>query len=167
MENIIMPDLRDAKQAIWDFSDNIVYIYRDLYIKFTYSAYCCIYNFLLFFSFFLYFFFIFFHFLASARMRLAKRSSCPAISCSWAATHLASIVVLLISIAFCFNLSSFSCNSFSFFSISFFLFSISMVLGSYVLQFPPPGTAVKMINPPLTFLLIVNLSFPGLYDNEI
>ena len=22
MENIIMPDLRDAKQAIWDFSDN-------------------------------------------------------------------------------------------------------------------------------------------------
>ena len=29
MENIIMPDLRDAKHAIWDFSDNIVYIYRD------------------------------------------------------------------------------------------------------------------------------------------
>ena len=24
-----MPDLRDAKHAIWDFSDNIVYIYRD------------------------------------------------------------------------------------------------------------------------------------------
>ena len=29
MENIIMPDLRDATQAIWDFSDNIAYIYRD------------------------------------------------------------------------------------------------------------------------------------------
>ena len=29
MENIIMPDLRDAKHAIWDFSDNIVYICRD------------------------------------------------------------------------------------------------------------------------------------------
>ena len=27
MENIIMPDLRDAKHAIRDFSDNIVYIY--------------------------------------------------------------------------------------------------------------------------------------------
>ena len=24
-----MPDLRDAKHAIWDFSDNILYIYRD------------------------------------------------------------------------------------------------------------------------------------------
>ena len=53
-------------------------------------------------------FFIFFHFLASARMWLAKRSSCPSISCSWEATRLASIVVLLISIAFCFNLPSFS-----------------------------------------------------------
>ena len=29
MENI-MPDLRDAKHAIWDFSDNNVYIYRDV-----------------------------------------------------------------------------------------------------------------------------------------
>ena len=92
---------------------------NDLYIKFTYSACWCI-NFLLFFSFF-YLFLLF-----SARMWLAKRSSCPAISCSWAATRLASIVVLLISIALCFNLSSFSWNSFSFFSISFFLSSISM-----------------------------------------
>ena len=24
-----MPDLRDAKHAFWDFSDNIAYIYRD------------------------------------------------------------------------------------------------------------------------------------------
>ena len=30
MVNIIMPDLRDAKHAIWDFSDNIVYIYREM-----------------------------------------------------------------------------------------------------------------------------------------
>ena len=29
MENIIMPHLRDANRAIWDFSDNIVYICRD------------------------------------------------------------------------------------------------------------------------------------------
>ena len=57
---------------------------NDLYIKFTYSACWCI-NFLLPFSFFL----SFFYFLVSARMWLAKRSSCRAISCSWAATRLA------------------------------------------------------------------------------
>ena len=93
-------------------------VHAGVLISFCYSP------FLIFFFFF--FFKIFFDFLASAGMWLAKRSSCPAISCSWAATRLASIVVLLISIAFCFHLSSFSCNSFSFFSISFFLSSISM-----------------------------------------
>ena len=56
-----------------------------VYIKFTYSACWCI-NFLLLFSFF---FLSFFHFLVSARMWLAKRSSCRAISCCWAATRLA------------------------------------------------------------------------------
>ena len=30
MGNIIMPDLRDAKHAIWDLSDNNVYVYRDV-----------------------------------------------------------------------------------------------------------------------------------------
>ena len=54
-----------------------------------------------------------FYFLASAKMWLAKRPSCPAISCSWAVTRLASVVAFLISLAFCFNLSSFSCKSFS------------------------------------------------------
>jgi len=101
-------------------------------------------------------------------MWLAKQSSRPANSCSWAATLLASIVVLLISIAFCFNRSPFSCNSFSFGSISFFLSSISMAARQLRTSISSPGTAVKMINPPIiTFLLIVNLSFPGLYDNEI
>ena len=57
---------------------------------------------------------------------VAKRPSCPAISCSWAATCLASMVAFLISLAFCFNLSSFSCKSFSFFSNSLFLSSVSM-----------------------------------------
>ena len=53
-----------------------------------------------------------FYFLASARMWLDKRLSCPAISCSWAATHLASIAAPPISLAFCFNFSSFSCKQF-------------------------------------------------------
>ena len=30
MENMIIPDLRDAEYAIWDFSDNNVHIYRDV-----------------------------------------------------------------------------------------------------------------------------------------
>ena len=30
MENIIIPDLRDAEYAILNFSDNNVYIYRDV-----------------------------------------------------------------------------------------------------------------------------------------
>ena len=34
MENIIIPDLRDAEYAIWDFSDNNVYIYRDVNMQF-------------------------------------------------------------------------------------------------------------------------------------
>ena len=67
-----------------------------------------------------------FLFLASGRMWLAKRPSCPVISCSWAATRLASVVAFLISLAFYFNLSSFSCNSFSFFSNSLFLSSVSI-----------------------------------------
>ena len=97
------------------------------------------------------FFFIFFYFLVSARMSLAKRSSCRAISCSWAATRLAFLVIPFLSFQF---LSS----------LLLFLWP----LRSYVLQFTPPGTAVKMISPPtITFLLIVNLSFPCLYDNEI
>ena len=67
------------------------------------------------------FLFISFYFLVSAKMWLAKRPSCPAISCGWAATRLASMVALLIYLAFCFNFSSFS-----FFSNSFFLPSVSI-----------------------------------------
>ena len=70
--------------------------------------------------------FIFFYFLVSAKIWLAKRPSCPTISCSWAATRLASMVAFLISVAFCINFSSFSFSSFSFFSISFFLSSVSI-----------------------------------------
>ena len=47
--------------------------------------------------------FIFFYFLVSAKIWLAKRPSCAAISCSWAATRLASMVAFLISVAFCTN----------------------------------------------------------------
>ena len=101
-------------------------------------------------------------------MWLAKRPSCPAISCSWAATRLASMVAFLISLAFCFNLSSFSCKSFSFFQILSFFPLFLWLLGSCALQILPLGIAVIMINPPvITFLLFVNLSFPGLYDNVI
>ena len=67
-----------------------------------------------------------FYFFASSKMWLAKRPSCPAISCSWAATRLASMVAVLISLAFCFNFASFSCRSFSFFSNSLFLSCVSI-----------------------------------------
>ena len=70
--------------------------------------------------------FIFLYFLVSAKIWLAKRPSCPAISCSWAATRLASMVAFLISVAFCTNFSSFSFSSFSFFFYSFFLSSVSI-----------------------------------------
>ena len=30
MENIILSDLRDIEYAIWDYTDNNVYIYRDV-----------------------------------------------------------------------------------------------------------------------------------------
>ena len=30
MENIILSDLRDAEYVIWDYTDNNVYIYRDV-----------------------------------------------------------------------------------------------------------------------------------------
>ena len=75
-----MSDLRDAKHVIWDFSDNIVYIYVWTIV----------------------------HLLA---------------------TRLAFIAVLLISIAFCFNFSSFSRNSFSFF-ISLISMAVSQLLTS-------------------------------------
>ena len=87
----------------------------DLYNKFYQRSCCC-----------LKFLFIFFYFLVSAKMWLAKRPSCPAISSSWAATRLASTVAFLISLAFCINFSSFSFSSFSFVSKSFFLSSISI-----------------------------------------
>ena len=86
----------------------------DLYNKF-YQRSCCCLN-----------FFLYFCFLVSAKMWLAKQPSCPAISCSWAVTGLASMVAFLISLAFCINFSSFSFRSFSFFSNSFFLSSISI-----------------------------------------
>ena len=102
------------------------------------------------------------------KMWLAKRPRCPAISCSWAATRLASMVALLISLAFCFNFSSFSCKSFSFFSNSLFLSSVSIAARQLRTSNSSSGDSCKMINPPIiTFLLFVSLSFSGLYDNVI
>ena len=60
-------------------------------------------------------------FIISVRMWFAKWSNCPAMSWSWAATHLAFTVAVLLSFAFCFNFSSRSFNSFSFSWMSFFL----------------------------------------------
>ena len=51
MENIIISDLRDAEYAIWDCSDDNVYIYRDvnmnilsiilsIFIYFLYLDFC-------------------------------------------------------------------------------------------------------------------------------
>ena len=59
------------------------------------------------------FLYLFTFWLLPKLMWLAKRPSCPVISCSWAATRLASMVTFLIFLAFCLNLSSFSCKSFS------------------------------------------------------
>jgi len=111
-------------------------------------------------------------------MRLAKWSSCQAISCSWAATRLASIVVLLISFAFCFNFllflstlflfpqfrfflsfcfnfSSFSFNWFSFSSSSFFLSSISIAARQFRSPSLLPGIAVKVSNPLIIICLLL------------
>ena len=30
MENIILSDLRDVEDVIWDYTDNNIYIYRDV-----------------------------------------------------------------------------------------------------------------------------------------
>ena len=54
-------------------------------------------------------------------MQFATWSSSPAISCSWAATRLASIVVFLISFAFCFNFLLFLSTLFLFPQFLFFL----------------------------------------------
>ena len=104
------------------------------------------------------FFYFFFNFLVSSRIWLAKQSSCPAISCSWAATRFASVTVFLISFAFCFNLSSFPFNSLSSLSISF-LSSISAqsqwLPVSSLLPFLLPGITVKMTNPPIIICLLL------------
>ena len=89
--------------------------------------------------------FIFFYFLVSAKIWLAKRPSCPTISCSWAATRLASTVAFLISVACCTNLSSFFLQSVlfpSFLILSSFFLSL-LQLGNCGLLAPPLGTAAK------------------------
>ena len=43
---------------------------------------------------FLYMLVFFFYFFVSSRIWLAKQCNCPAISCSWSATHLASIITV-------------------------------------------------------------------------
>ena len=72
------------------------------------------------------------------------------------------------SIAFCFNFSSFSCNSFSFLSISFFLSSISMAVRQLLTSISSSRGCCKSDYPSYYNLsTIVNLFFRGLYDNEI
>ena len=93
--------------------------------------------------------FIVFYFLVSCKIWLAKRPSCPAISCSWAATRLASMVAFLISVAFCTNFFFFSFSSFSIFSNSFFLSSVSIAARQLRTSSSSSGDSCKMINPPM------------------
>ena len=105
-----------------------------LYNKF-YQGTCCCLNF---FSYFLA------YFLVSAKMWLAKRPSCPAISCSWAATRLASTVAFLISLAFFLTIFP----PFLSFRILFSSLLFLLQPGNFGPQSPLLGTAAKAINPP-------------------
>ena len=89
------------------------------------------------------------------KMWLAKRPRCPAISCSWAATRLASTVAFLISLAFCINFSSFSFSSFSFFSNSFFpLFYFYCSQATVDLNLLLWGQLQKRLTHPYSFSII-------------
>ena len=91
---------------------------------------------------------VLFHFWASARMWLAKWSSCPAISCNGAATHLPLRTVFflfLISLAFCRSCSFFVFNL-SFISLgnSLFLSSIIIATRKLLISICSPGDSCKI-----------------------
>ena len=115
---------------------------NDLYIKFTLSACWCI-NFHCSSPFFFIFFTVW------PLLECCQPSGLAALPLAAVEQPPARLLqlCLLISIAFCFNLSSFSCNSFSFFSNSFFLSSISMAARQLRTSISSSGDSCKNDQP--------------------
>ena len=103
----------------------------------------------------MFFFYFFFNFLVSSRIWLAKKSSYPAISCSWAATLFASITVFLISFAFVLTFLLFLSTLSLLFQFPFSSAQSQWLPVSSLLPFLLPGIAVKMSNPPIIICLLL------------
>lgn len=82
-----------------------------------------------------------------AAIWLAKQSICPAISCSWSATHMAAMTACLIYLGFLCNLFFFSSKSLSSLCILHFLSSISIAARAPFILVSSSGTNCKMEDP--------------------